>query len=59
MNININIKKNKVYYFCYNLRLSNKSEEEPCIEFIQDNLIKFLVQSIYLIYTKLIVHTIC
>jgi len=57
--MNMNIEKNKVYYFCYNLRLSNKSEKGPCIEFIQENLIKCLVQSIYLIYARLIVHTTC
>ena len=28
---------------CYNLRLSDKSKEEPCIKFTQKNSIKFLV----------------
>ena len=43
---------------CYSSRLSNKSKEKPCIGFIQENSIEFLVQYIYLIYTRLIVHTI-
>ena len=34
----------------YSLKLSNKLKEESYIEFIQENLIEFLVQSIYLIY---------
>jgi len=34
---------------CYDLRLNNKSKEESCIEFTQENLIKFLVQK-YLSY---------
>jgi len=42
---------------CYNSRLSNKSKDKSCIEFIQENSIKFQVQSVYLIYTGLIVHT--
>ena len=40
----------------YSLKLSNKLKEESYIEFIQENLIEFLVQSIYLIYAQLIVY---
>ena len=32
--------------------------QEPCIGFIQENLIEFLVQCIYLIYTRLIIYAI-
>jgi len=46
-----------IIQYCYNLRLSNKSKEKPCIEFTQENLMEFLVQYIYLIYTRLIVCT--
>ena len=35
--------------FYYDLRLSNKSKEKSYIEFIQENLIEFLVQN-YLSY---------
>ena len=31
---------------CYDLRLSNKSKVESCIESTQENLIKFLVQNV-------------
>ena len=34
------------------------SQKELCIGFTQENLIEFLIQCIYLIYTKLIVHAI-
>ena len=44
-------------YYYYNLKLSDKSKEESCIVFIQENLIEFLVQCIYLIYARLIVYT--
>ena len=43
---------------CYNLSLSNRAKEKPCIGFIQENSIEFQIQSVYLIYTWLIVHTI-
>ena len=39
----------------YNIKV--KSKEEPCIGLTQENLIEFLVQYIYLIYVKQIVHT--
>jgi len=42
-------------YSCYNSSLSIKVKEELCIGFTQKNLIEFQVQSIYLIYTRLIV----
>ena len=42
-------------YSCYNSNLSIKVKEELCIGFTQKNLIEFQVQSIYLIYTRLIV----
>jgi len=38
------------------LKLRNRAEEEYYIEFIQENSIEFLVQSIYLIYTRPIVY---
>ena len=40
----------------YNSRLNDKSKKESYIVFIQVKLIKFLVQYIYLIYVRLIVH---
>jgi len=43
---------------CYSSRLSDKSKEKPCIGFIQENSIEFLVQYVYLIYTRLMVHAI-
>ena len=42
---------------CYNSKLSDKSKEESYIRFTQDSSIEFQVQSIYLIYTGLIVCT--
>ena len=40
---------------CYNLGLSNKAKEKPCIGFISENSIEFQLQSVYLIHTRLIV----
>ena len=40
----------------YNSRLSDKSKES-CIGFMQENSIEFMIQYIYLIYIRLIVHT--
>ena len=37
---------------------SVKTKDKPCIELTQENLMEFQVQSVYLIYTWLIVHTI-
>jgi len=37
---------------CYDLRLRDKSKEEPYIEFTQENSIKSLTQNIYLIYSS-------
>jgi len=37
---------------------SVKIKKEPCIEIIQENSIDFLVQYIYLIYTRLMVYAI-
>jgi len=44
--------------FCYNLRLRVRLKKKPCIRVNTKNLIKFLVQCFYLIYTRLIVYTI-
>ena len=33
-------------------------KEEPCIRLTQENLMEFQVQSVYLIYARLLVHTI-
>ena len=41
----------------YNLDSSNKAKEKFCIEFIQENLIEFQVQSVYLTYIWLIVYS--
>ena len=43
---------------CYNWRLRVKLTKKPCIGLIQENLIEFQVQSVYLIYTRLMVHAI-
>jgi len=52
----INIKEwAKVYGSCYDWKLRVKSIKKPYIRLIQENSIKFQVQSIYLIYTRLIV----
>ena len=48
--------KMEIEFKYYSLKLSNKLKEESYIEFIQENLIEFLVQSIYLIYAWLIVY---
>ena len=40
----------------YNWRLRVKSTKEPCIRLIQENSMEFLVQCIYLIYTRLMVY---
>ena len=45
-------------FWYYNLKPRNRSKEESCIGLIQENSIKFQLQSIYLIYTWLIVHII-
>ena len=55
----INIKEwAKVYSSCYDWKLRVKSIKEPYIGLIQENSIKFQVQSVYLIYTRLIVYAI-
>ena len=36
---------------------SIKMKEEPCIRLTQENLMEFQVQSVYLIYARLLVHT--
>ena len=43
------------YFVCYNLGSSNEAKKKSCIRFIQENLIKSQVQSVYLIYTRIIV----
>ena len=47
------------YYSIYhNLRFSDKLKEESCIGFTQENSMKFQVQSVYLIYARLLVYAI-
>ena len=43
-------------YICHDLGSSDRAKEKPCIGFTQGNSIEFLVQCIYLIYARLIVH---
>ena len=50
-------KIDNIIQYYYNLKLSNKSKEKPCIRFTQENLMKFLVQYIYLMYARLMVCT--
>ena len=51
--------RNKLYHdIYYNLRPRVRSKEKSCIRLIQKNLINFLIQLVYLIYARLIVHTI-
>jgi len=45
-------------YYCCDSKLRVKLRKEPYIGFTQENLIEFQVQSIYLIYTRLIVYAI-
>ena len=49
--------KLKPFYY-YNLNLSIKGKNKHYIRLIQENLIKFLLQDVYLIYTRLLVYTI-
>jgi len=46
----------KIEYYCYDLSSSDRMKEEHCIGLIQENLIEFLVQDIYLTYSSLVVY---
>ena len=47
----------KIYVYYYNLRLRVRLKKKSCIGLIQENLIEFWAQSVYLIYTRLMVYT--
>ena len=45
----------KIECYYYDLSSSDRMKEEPCIGLIQENLIEFLLQDIYLTYSSLVI----